>query len=46
MKYDFELDWERECMVARKLPRTAKKFKMQVKGFLKELEQVDKTEKY
>jgi hypothetical protein len=43
--YSFELDWERECMVARKLPRTAKKFKVQVRGFLKELEQVDKTEK-
>ena len=41
MKYD----WERECIVARKFPRTAKKFKMQVKGFLKELEQADKTEK-
>jgi len=43
--YSFNLDWERECIVARKLPLTAKKFKMQVNGFLKNLEQVDKTEK-
>jgi hypothetical protein len=25
--YSFELDWERECIVARKFPETAKKFK-------------------
>jgi len=43
--YSFELDWERECIVARKFPVTVKKFKKQVRGFVKKLEQADKSEK-
>ena len=42
--YSFELDWERECIVAGKFPETVKKFKRQVNGFLKKLEQVDRSE--
>ena len=42
--YSFELDWDRECIVARKFPATVKKFKIQVNDFLKKLEQVDKNE--
>ena len=44
MVYSFELDWERECIVARKFPVTVKKFKVQITDFLKKLEQVDKKE--
>jgi len=40
----FELDWERECIVARKFSETVKKFKLQITDFLKKLEQVDKNE--
>ena len=40
--YSFDLDWEKECIVARKLAITAKKFKMQVSGLIKKLEQADK----
>jgi hypothetical protein len=36
--YSFELDWERECLVARKFPDTVKKLKTQVTGFLKKIE--------
>jgi len=43
--YSFELDWERECIVARKFTLTAKKFKAQVRGFLNKLEQIDTNEK-
>ena len=42
--YSFELDWEREYIVARKFPVTVKKFKVQITDFLKKLEQVDKNE--
>ena len=44
MVYSFELDWERECIVARKFPVTVKKFKVQIIDFLKKLELVDKNE--
>jgi len=43
--YSFELDWERECFVARKFPVTVKKFKEQVTDFLKKLENIDINEK-
>jgi hypothetical protein len=36
--YSFELDWERECLVARKFPDTVKKLRTQVTGFLKKIE--------
>ncbi len=39
--YAFELDWEKECLVAKKIPDTAKKFKDQIKSFLSMLEQID-----
>ena len=42
--YSFDLDWEKECIVARKLAITAKKFKMQVSGLIKKLDQVAKNE--
>jgi hypothetical protein len=42
--YSFELDWERECVVARKHPVTVEKFRAQDTDFLKKLEQVDKNE--
>jgi hypothetical protein len=42
--YSFELDWERECIVARKFPVTVKRFKGQITDFLKRLEQMDKNE--
>jgi hypothetical protein len=44
--YSFELDWERECLVARKFPLTIKKFREQVNDFLKKLEQIDKDDEY
>jgi len=37
----FELDWEKECLVAKKFPDTAKKFKNQINIFLSMLEQID-----
>ena len=40
--YSFELDWERECLVANKFPKTVKQFKSQVTGFIKNIEQEDK----
>lgn len=40
--YSFELDWERECLVARKFPKTVKQFRAQVSEFLKILEQENK----
>ena len=43
--YSFELDWERECIVARKFPVTVKKFKEQVTDFLNKLEQINVNEK-
>ena len=43
--YSFELDWERECLVAKKFPETVKKFRTQVNDFLQKLEQQDKNEK-
>jgi hypothetical protein len=42
--YSFQLDWERECIVARKFPVTVKKFKVQVTDFLKKMEQADEME--
>lgn len=39
--YAFELDWEKECLVAKKFPDTAKKFKNQINIFLSMLEQID-----
>ena len=43
--YSFELDWERECLVAGKFPATVKKFRTQVNEFLKELEMQENNEK-
>ncbi len=43
--YSFDLDWERECIVARKFPVTVKKFKEQVTDFLMILEQEGKNDK-
>jgi len=43
--YSFELDWERECLVAAKFPVTVKKFRTQVSDFLKKLEQEVQNEK-
>ena len=40
--YSFELDWERECLVAGKFPAAVKKFREQIKEFLKRMEQYDK----
>lgn len=42
--YSFELDWERECIVARKFPVTVKKFKVPITDFFKKMEQVDQNE--
>ncbi len=42
--YSFELDWERECIVARKFPMTTKKLKTQVIAFLNKMKQVDKND--
>jgi hypothetical protein len=39
--YSFELDWDRERIVAKKLPETLKKFEKQIHIFLKKLEQLD-----
>jgi len=39
--YAFELDWEREQLVAKKLPKTAKLFKDQIKRFLNQLDKID-----
>jgi hypothetical protein len=44
--YSFELDWEKECIVARKFPVTIKKFKMHVAAFLKKLEEAGESEKF
>jgi len=41
MKYNLELDWEKECLVAKKFPETTKKFKNQINSFLSILEQID-----
>jgi len=38
--YAFELDWEREQLVARKLSNTAEMFEHQINNFLKHLEQI------
>jgi hypothetical protein len=42
--YSFQLDWERECIVARKFPVTVKKFKVQIADFLKKMEQANEME--
>ena len=42
--YSFELDWEREKIVAKKMPHTMKKFERQVNTFLKKMEQLDKAD--
>ena len=39
--YSFGLDWERECLVAKKFSVTANKFRTQVTDFLKKLDQLD-----
>ena len=39
--YTFELDWERERLVASKLPRTAALLREQVEGFLARLEELE-----
>ena len=39
--YSFELDWERECLVARRLERTASLLRMQVTAFLARLDEID-----
>ncbi|MBL7180961.1 MAG: antitoxin [Pseudomonadota bacterium] len=39
--YAFELDWEKECLVAKKLPQTAKMFRLQINNFLSMLEKID-----
>ncbi|MBC8430496.1 MAG: antitoxin [Desulfobacterales bacterium] len=39
--YAFELDWEKECLVAKKFHDTANKFKNQINIFLSMLEQID-----
>ena len=41
--YAFELDWEREQLVARKLPRTAEMFTDQINRFLAHLDNIDDT---
>ena len=38
--YAFELDWEREQLVARKLLKTHKMLKYQVESFLRQLDQI------
>lgn len=39
--YAFELDWEREQLVAKKLPQTAKMFKDQINEFLSSMDSID-----
>ena len=39
--YAFELDWEKECLVARKFTHTAKMFKIQINNFINILEQIE-----
>lgn len=39
--YAFELDWERERLVAEKLLKTAEMFKRQIQDFLKQLDQIE-----
>jgi len=41
--YAFELDWEREQLVAKKLPKTARMFKEQIALFLDQLKNIDET---
>ena len=38
--YSFELDWEKECIVGKKFPKTAKMFKEEILNFLKILEKI------
>ena len=38
--YGFELDWEKECLVAKKLPKAAEMLKAEIHVFLKTLEQI------
>lgn len=39
--YSFELDWDRECPVARKLPRAGALLRQQVEAFLGRLSEVE-----
>jgi hypothetical protein len=39
--YTFELDWEKERIVAKKLPKTAALFHAQIMDFLNHIDQVD-----
>lgn len=39
--YAFELDWEREQLVAGKLLKTAKMFRHQIQDFLKQLDKIE-----
>jgi len=42
--YAFELDWERECLVAKKLPRAATLLRSQLQAFLVQLDRIEDSE--